>query len=508
MRSTIEKFGSAVYSPVIFGAFAGMVYGIATVMLMIFTEGAIASVFAVIQAGSWTFFQIMPIVFAIAIPIGMIEKNKGDVALIAIMTYATMILMLVAWMGVEGIDLSSLDNVGMGFTVLFGKKVYDLSILGSIISAVTVILVYNKFYDKDIPEVVRIFSGKVLVYIVAFIVLIPLTFIISLIWPIVQSGILSMQEMIISTEAFGVFVYTFLERILIPTGLHHLVYQPFLVGPAVVNEGLVAYWTAHMAEFAQSTESLGVLYPEGGFQLTGLPKIFAPIGISLAFYKTSRPENKRKVMGILIPTALTAVLFGITEPFEFAFLFVAPLLFTVHALFSALLAVIVYIFGATGFTGGLVMTLAMNWLPMSANHMPEILTQIGVGLVFIPIYYFTFSFLIKKFDFKTMGREDESDDELIEGELDLKSDLISLGNEEQLSELLAGVGGKENIVSITNCATRLRVKINDIDSVKNNAYFKKLGYHGVVKSKNNIQIIVGAGVAKHRAQFEEYVEAQ
>lgn len=508
MRSFIEKFGSAVYSPVIFAAFTGIVYGLSSLFLMFVpAETTASAVLLVIQSGAWTFFQIMPVLFAVAIPVGMVNKHKDQVPLTALMVFATMILMINTWMSVLGVDVSNLNEVGMGYTILFGKKVYDMSILGSIISSAIVIFVHNRMYEKQLPEVLRIFGGKTFVYIVSFVVLFPVTFVVANVWPVIQGGIEGLQAFIVGSGAFGVFTYTFLERILIPTGLHHLIYQPFLLGPAVVDGGIVAQWTGNLADFAASTEPIIDLFPEGGYALNGLGKMFAPIGIALAFYKTSFPENRKKVLGILIPTTLTAVLFGITEPFEFAFLFISPVLFVIHAIYMGLMAVASYLFGATLFTGGLAITLSMSWLPMLTNHQAEVLTQFLVGLAAIPIYFFTFRFAILKFNLPTMGRENK-DVEIHDDELHLNIDFSTHSSAEGLSRLLTAVGGLDNVGEITNCATRLRIRISDVDKVQNNDYFKKLGYHGIVKSKSNIQIIVGVEVARLRSEFEAFVEEQ
>lgn len=506
MRSLVEKFGSAVYAPVIFGAFTGIVYGVVIVLLpLVIDIPALYSILLVIKSGAWTFFQILPILFAVAIPIGMVEKNKENVALTALMSYATMILMLNTMMSVLGVDVSSVANMETGYTDIFAVKVYDMSILGSIISGSIVTIAHNRFYDARLPEFLNIFSGKVFVYVISFVILIPATIVIAIVWPYIQNMILSMQAFIISSGGLGVFVYTFLERILIPTGLHHLVYQPFQVGPAVVNEGLMAYWTAHMTDFAQSSERLGQIYPQGGYGLTGMSKMFAPIGISLAFYKTAFPENRKRLLGILIPTASTAVLFGITEPFEFAFLFISPVLFLIHSILAASMSTIVYLLGSTGYAGGLMMTVPMNWLPMFPNHSYETMVQISVGCIFIVVYYYIFKTLILKYNMKTPGRED-FDEEVSNDELGSTGDEKVLESDDELEKLLLGIGGVENIKGITHCATRLRVKIENLDAVRDNDYFKRLGYHGVVKSKTNIQIIVGVGVAKLYKKFDEYVE--
>ncbi len=171
-------------------------------------------------------------------------------------------------------------------------------------------------------------------------------------WPKVQMGIESLQAFLRSAGALGVWVYTFLERILIPTGLHHFIYGPFIFGPAAVEGGIQMYWAQHLQEFSLSAEPLKSLFPEGGFALHGNSKIFGAVGISLAMYFTAAPENRVKVAGLLIPATLTAMLVGITEPLEFTFLFISPLLFAVHAVLAASMSTVMYLFGVVGNMGG------------------------------------------------------------------------------------------------------------------------------------------------------------
>lgn len=222
-------------------------------------------------------------------------------------------------------------------------------------------------------------------------------------WPKVQLGIESLQAFLRSAGALGVWVYIFLERILIPTGLHHFVYGPFIFGPAVVEGGLQVYWAEHLQAFSQSTEPLKTLFPEGGFALHGNSKVFGSVGIALALYFTAAPENRVKVAGLLIPATLTAMLVGITEPLEFTFLFISPLLFAVHAVLAATMATVMYICGVVGnFGGGLLdQFLPQNWIPMFHHHASMMFIQIGIGLCFTALYFVVFRTLILRLNLKT-----------------------------------------------------------------------------------------------------------
>ncbi len=347
--------------------------------------------------------------------------------------------------------------------------------------------------------------------IIAFLVMIPCAWLTLLGWPKVQMGIESLQAFLRSAGALGVWVYTFLERILIPTGLHHFVYGPFIFGPAAVEGGIQVYWAQHLQEFSQSTAPLKSLFPEGGFALHGNSKVFGSVGIALAIWYTAAPENRVKVAGLLIPATLTAVLVGITEPLEFTFLFISPLLFAVHAVLAATMATLMYIFGVVGNMGGglLDQFLPQNWIPMFHNHSGMIFTQIGIGCGFTALYFIVFRTLILRFDLKTPGRA-ESDIKLYS-----KADYRAARGQTtaaapsaagQAAGFLQALGGAENIESINNCATRLRITLVDMAKTQSDDVFKALGAHGVVRRGNGIQVIVGLHVPQVRDQLESLMK--
>jgi PTS system arbutin-like IIC component len=264
----------------------------------------------------------------------------------------------------------------------------------------------------------------------------------------------------------------------------------------------------HMKEFAASTESLKSLFPEGGFTLQGLSNLFGIPGIALAFYFTAKKENKKKVLSLIVPGVLTAVLCGITEPFDYTFLFVAPVLFFIHALLAAILATTQYAFGVVGdMGGGLIELITKNWIPMWVNHWQTYLIQIIIGVLFISIYFIVFRTLILKFNFKTPGR-DEIEVGLVtkkEYKEKLKGSENTLYSDQALG-FLEAFGGAKNIETIANCATRLRISVKDENIVKDDAEFKKFGAHGVVRNHNAFQVIVGLSVPQVREVFESYVK--
>ena len=272
----------------------------------------------------------------------------------------------------------------------------------------------------------------------------------------------------------------------------------------VVPGGLYAYWATKLPEIAASSASLKSLVPMAGFTSTGFSKIFGCPGIALAFYSTAKKEKKKKNLGLLIPITLTAIFCGVTEPIEFTFLFVAPVLFVVHALLAATLSTTMYLAGIVGIhSGGAIEMASLNWIPLMGNHWKQYLFLLVIGLAFTGIYFVVFKFLIQKFDFKTPGREDD--------------DEIKFGSKEEFREkkgskqdqkiefaqlILEGLGGKDNIEDVTNCATRLRVNVKDETLCKDDPYFKSIGAHGCSVNGKSFQVIIGLKVAGVRDDFE------
>lgn len=267
-------------------------------------------------------------------------------------------------------------------------------------------------------------------------------------------------------------------------------------------------------EFSQSTAPLKSLFPEGGFALHGNSKIFGSVGIALAMYVTASPENKAKVAGLLVPATLTAMLVGITEPLEFTFLFISPLLFAVHALMAATMATVMYLCGVVGNMGGglLDQVLPQNWIPMFSNHAGMMFTQIGIGLVFTLLYFVVFRALILHFNLLTPGRENsevklysKADYKAARGQTTVAASESKLS---QAAEILKALGGVANIESINNCATRLRIALHDMTQTLSDDVFKASGAHGVYRSGNAIQVIIGLNVPQVRDQLESLMQSE
>ncbi|AWC84131.1 MULTISPECIES: alpha-glucoside-specific PTS transporter subunit IIBC [Enterobacter cloacae complex] len=525
MLSQIQRFGGAMFTPVLLFPFAGIVVGIAIMLrnplfvgeALTAPDNLFAQIVHIIEEGGWAVFRNMPLIFAVGLPIGLAKQAQGRACLAVLISFLTwnyfINAMGMTWGHFFGVDFAAEPTAGSGLAMIAGIKTLDTSIIGAIVISGIVTAIHNRYFDKQLPVFLGIFQGTSFVVILAFFVMIPCAWLTLLGWPKVQLGIESLQAFLRSAGALGVWVYTFLERILIPTGLHHFVYGPFIFGPAAVEGGILVYWAQHLQEFSQSTLPLKTLFPEGGFALHGNAKVFGSVGIALALWYTASPENRVKVAGLLIPATLTAVLVGITEPLEFTFLFISPLLFAVHAVLAATMATVMYIFGVVGNMGGglLDQFLPQNWIPMFHNHASTVFTQMGIGLCFTGLYFVVFKTLIERLNLKTPGREES------EVKLYSKADYKAARGQTtapaaasqqvgQAAGFLQALGGAANIESINNCATRLRIALVDMAQTQSDDVFKALGAHGVVRRGNGIQVIVGLHVPQVRDQLESLMK--
>lgn len=533
MMQKIQRFGGAMFTPVLLFAFSGIMVGIATVCTSSVIVGSIADVtttwykiWFVIKEGAWTLFRQVPMLFVVSLPIGLAKKQQARACMEAFVLYLTfnyfIAALLTNWAPSFGIDYAVDAGNGTGLAMIASIKTLDTSMVGALVVSGVAVYLHNKFFDTKLPEWLGVFKGSCFVCAVGFFVMLALAVVFCFVWPPIQNFMKMMQGFFMGSGVIGVWVYTFLERILIPTGLHHFVYMPFAYESVAVDGGCKAAWALNMSEYAASSGSLAELFPAGRFMLYGHSKLFAAPGISLAFYATAKKNKKKEVMGLMIPVALTAILCGITEPIEFTFLFAAPFLWPIHAALAATLATIEYfVVGISGdYSSGLINWFALDWLPMAKNHMGQIVMQIVVGLIFTAIWFFLFSFLIKKFDLKTPGREDDDEEAKLMTKKEYKAAMagedtsndptasiaVEGGDAGKAKAFLALCGGKDNIADVTNCATRLRLTLKDDSVLADASAFKKAGAHGLVHKGKAIQIIVGLSVPSVREEFENLLD--
>ena len=523
IMQNMQRFGGAMYTPVILFAFFGLTVAVSIVCK---NEGLLGSIAAqgtlwydfwfVVEQGAWTVFAQMPILFAIAVPIGFAKKEPARCAMESFVIYMLFNYFISAFLMLHGsafgVDYSQPAGPGTGLAMIANVKTLDMGMLGAIFIACCTAFLHNHFYDTDIPDWLGIFKGPAFVVAIGFAVMIPMALLFCIVWPAVQHAIEQFQFFLKTSGIIGVWAYTFSEKILLPAGLHHFIYLPFVFGPAVVDGGIQAYWLGHINDFMVSGQSLRELFPEGGFALHGSGKVFGLPGAALAIYMCAKPEKRKKTAALLIPATITAVLCGITEPIEFTFLFVAPLLYLLHAVLSATLSATLYAIGLSGnFGGGLIDCFVQNWIPLFSYHYATYLMQIAVGLCFTAIYFFVFRFVIQLKDYKTPGRTDDGVEDKLFTKADYKAregGSAASGDaptaDEKSAAIARGLGSKRNITSVDCCATRLRCSVAD-SSLVNEKLLKATGAVGVIVKGTGVQVIYGPQVAVIKSNLETYL---
>ncbi|MGL5720926.1 MAG: alpha-glucoside-specific PTS transporter subunit IIBC [Brevinema sp.] len=520
-KEAMQRFGAAMFVPVLLFSFSGLLVGLTIVFKspdivgsgIANPDGWFYRILTVLEEGGWTVFRNMPLLFCLGMPVGLSKTAPERAVMATVVCFLSFNYfigsILTFWGSSFGVDFTQAVGGTSGLAMIAGIKTLDTSIIGGILVGFIITQLHNRFYETRLPDYLGVFQGTSFVHMTGFAAMIPLAFLTCLVWPKVQMGINSMQTFLAASGVLGVGIYTFLERILIPTGLHHFIYGPFIFGPAVVPNGIEPYWIENVSRFSQMTEPLKDLFPQGGFALHGNSKVFGSPGLALAIYFCAKPENKKAIAALLIPATLTAIIVGITEPLEFTFLFIAPALFLVHSLLAAALASALYGAGVVGNMGaGLLQFFTTNWIFTWKNHPGMIFAHIAIGLVFTLIWFVVFRYLIVKWNVPTPGRADMTVKLFTKKEFEASTAPASttkkggLSYEDQAAIFLEALGGVENIESVTNCATRLRVTVKDMAKVEAIESFQAGGAHGVLKEKQLVQVIVGLSVPQVRSKFE------
>ena len=473
---------------------------------------------AIIQRGSWTVFKRLPLFFAVALPIGLAQKQPARCCLEALVAYFAYCFFLS-----EIIKLSG-DNLGLkypssltpanGITVIDGIKTLDTGIIGPLAVSATVVAIHDRFYDAKVPDWLGTFSGSSLVYLISFFAVFALAAISAAIVPFVYAVTETLRHALVGVGPFGVGVFVFLERALEPMGLHHLLYMPIYYDNLVITDGIYATWTNLLPILSHSTRPLNELAPWAGFTATGWSKLFGLPAIAAAFYFTAKPERRAGLKVILWPAIVASVVCGITEPLEFLFMFTYPGLFLLYAVLSSCLAMTMNFFGIVGiFSGGLMEMTAFNFIPLMRMHAGSYLLALGIGLMFSAVFFLVFRGLILAFDLKTPGREDRITSDAVlarlTGKSSAKEGAAQNGTDNQSSQdhllaeqVVALLGGVSNIVGATNCATRLRVEVADPSVVADNAAFVAAGARGLIVTGKTAQVIIGVSVPRIKEHFD------
>lgn len=496
------------------------------------------AVFTVMKQAGDIVFANLPILFAMGVAIGMARREKEVAALAAAVAFFIMHASISAMITING----GAENLLAGASAsVVGITSLQMGVFGGIIVGLGVAALHNRFYQIELPQVLSFFGGTRFVPIISALVYTLVGILMYYIWPPIQGVIYSVGNVVLNSGYIGTWVYGVMERALIPFGLHHVFYLPFWqtavggtmeVGGRLI-EGAQNIFFAQLAD--PSVEKFAVSatrFMSGKFPLM----IFGLPGAALAMYKTARPEKRKAVEGLLLSAALTSMLTGITEPLEFTFLFVAPALYAIHCVFAGAAYMLMHIFnvgvGMT-FSGGFIDLFLFGIL--QGNAKTNWIWVVIVGIVYFIVYYFLFTFLIRKFDLKTPGREASDEVKMYhrsdvdkkrrggkrEGMKDngaLNSSGISGGSasggisgggmserDEISARICDGLGGRDNISDVDCCATRLRCTVYQSSKVKTDV-LKSTGASGVIQKGNGVQVIYGPRVTVIKSHLEDYLE--
>ncbi|MGM0110998.1 PTS system, maltose/glucose-specific IIB component [Enterococcus sp. DIV0187] len=525
IMDSMQKFSKAMFVPVLILPIAGILIAIGNV----FTNPRLIETFGFLDNpitmgfGSILSAALLPVltnlgvIFCVGIALGLANKKKAEAAFTALLGYLVFLYAMNKFMELRDMLVAPDQLQGSGQALVLGVQVLDMGVFLGIILGIVVALIHNRFIDTTFNNAFQVYGGARFVFIVLIPVLVLAAISLSFIWPVIQQGIDGLGGVIQKTGNFGIFLYGSLERLLIPTGLHHLIYTPFLYtslgGVAEVGgqvfEGARNIYFAEIADPAVRVLSQSVIW-----DARGISKMFGLIGACLAMYQTAKPENKIKVKAILIPAVVTSFVAGVTEPIEFSFMFVAPVLFVIHSALSGLSMVALNILGsrAIGPNGFIDFLLYNIPLGTEKTRWPIYLL---VGVAFFFIYYFIFRFLIVKFNFKTVGREDEAQETKLYSKKDYNEKkssvpadggLVAPASDDELSgKIVEGLGGAENIKTIDNCYTRLRLKLEKPELVNEGLLKNQTQAKGVISNGENVHVVYGLTVPQIREKLEKYL---
>lgn len=545
MLQYLQRIGKAIMLPIAALPVAGILLGVGGSLINIAAlENApaiyqpliafvnipvITIILTIMQGVGNIVFGNLPILFAVGTAVGLAKQDKGTAALASVFGFLIMNEVISVLLSIGATPLGTLISGDVPaqytqyVTTTLGIFTLNMSVFGGIITGIVTSTLHNKYYNIQLPAVIGFFSGSRFVPIVVSLAMAVVGALLAYIWPFVQDAIAVIALFVKNAGPIGTFLYGLIERALIPFGLHHIFYTPFWYGSFVDGQVLIdGTWQtiqgANYAYFAQLGNMQSIVGADANtmstivsgttrfmagkfpFMMFGLP------AAALAMYHTAVPSKKKIVGSLLVSAAVTAFLTGITEPLEFTFLFVAPVLYVVHCIMAGLsffLMDILNVFIGMTFSGGLIDFTLFGILPAGAGVPTNWIRAILVGAGYSVVYYFLFKTLIIKLNLKTPGREGEDEETKLYSKADYQAAKGLDGKDEivqKAPEVLAALGGEENAISIDACITRLRVEVKDKSKVDKEK-LKALGAVGVVEVGNGIQAIFGAKADAYRHEI-------
>lgn len=523
--STMQRIGKSFMLPIAILPIAGLLQGIAMALTnqsmieayqleSVLGEGTlIYSFMFILKNVASAIFDDLPLIFAAGVSLGMAKKEKGVAVLSAVIAFFVMHTTINSMLMIDGQLLSdgtvSSDVIQGTITSMCGIQTLEMGAFGGILVGLGVSFLHNRYYKIEFPDVFSFFGGTRFVPIISTLVFIIVGIIMFYIWPIIQNSIYSLGHFITGTGYIGTFIFGIIKRCLVPFGLHHLFYLPFwqtAVGGTMVVDGTIVQGAQNIF-FAQMTDPNLVHYSvEATRYFTGefIFMIFGLPGAALAMYQCADFKNKKACGGLLLSAALTSMFTGITEPIEFSFIFVAPILFGVQVLLAGSAYMVAHILNITvglTFSGGLIDFIMFGVL--QGQSKTNWMMIIPVGIVYFLLYYIIFKYLIIKYNLKTLGRDGYQEITVFKNSEKSKDENNPV--DLQSVYVIKGLGGRSNFKELDCCVTRLRATILDMNKI-DEGLLKQSGAAGVVCSGEVIQVIYGPRASIIKAKLEEYLE--
>ena len=528
-KKNFQSFGKSLLFPISLLSFMAIFLGLAAALqnqniiatLPFLGNTGLQTVLGLIRKLAALPFGQLPLLFAMSIPLGMVKRDKGVAVYAGTVGYIAMLIGMSYVLSVQGntADTTSvaylMETGGLSqvdatlqnalFTNVLGIFVYNTNVIGGIIAGLMAVYLHNKYRETELHASLTFFSGQRFVPIVTALVMVVIGILLTFVWPLVNSVIIMMGKLISESGLFGVFLYGFTEKIINPTGLHHILNQTFrftALGGVETIDGqtlvgalqIYLYQLDNQLEFSKNATAF---LAQGKI----LHMVFGMPAVVLAMYRTALPEKRDKVLKFFLAGVTASILTGITEPIEFTFIFISPILWVVNAIFAGLAFLVPAMFGAAigNIQGGII-----DWFVFGVlqGAQTKWYLYLLAGPVFFAMYYFVFSFIISKFNVMTLGRRDSDFSE----EEETSAFVVTTDADRAAAmNIVDGLGGLDNIVDVDNCITRLRVEVKDGNLIKEDL-IKKTQPNGIVRPDGNtIHVVYGGRITKIRNIVDNYI---
>lgn len=528
-KKNFQSFGKSLLFPISLLSFMAIFLGLAAALqnqniiatLPFLGNTGLQTVLGLIRKLAGLPFGQLPLLFAMSIPLGMVKRDKGVAVYAGTVGYIAMLIGMSYVLSVQGntVDTTSvaylMETGGLSqvdatlqnslFTNVLGIFVYNTNVIGGIIAGLMAVYLHNKYRETELHAALTFFSGQRFVPIITALVMVVVGIGLTFVWPLVNNVIIMMGKLISESGLFGVFLYGFTEKIINPTGLHHILNQTFrftalggvenIDGQTLVGSlQIYLYQLDNQLEFSKNATAF---LAQGKI----LHMVFGMPAVVLAMYRTALPEKRDKVLKFFLAGVTAAILTGITEPIEFTFIFISPILWVVNAIFAGLAFLVPAMFGAAigNIQGGII-----DWFVFGVlqGGQTKWYLYLIAGPIFFAMYYFAFTFIITKFNVMTLGRRDSDFSEEEE-----TSAFVSITDQDRATavNIIEGLGGLDNIVDVDNCITRLRVEVKDGNLIKEDL-IKKTQPNGIVRpDANTIHVVYGGRITKIRNIVDNYI---